>query len=125
MYPEYQAPTARLARYFGVRPEELLLTNGGDDALRSSSTHSSRPRNLCPDLRTDVSHVSAIREIYGLGFPSFATAGEMEFPLQSVVAQLRKKRASSLSPIPTIQPELFLVSRNWERILRAARTPPS
>src|SRR6201997_1486747 len=34
MYPEYQAPTKVLARYFGVKPEELLLTNGGDDALR-------------------------------------------------------------------------------------------
>ncbi len=34
MYPEYKKPTERLARYFGVRPEELLLTNGGDDALR-------------------------------------------------------------------------------------------
>src|SRR5258708_3056129 len=34
MYPEYQAPTRRIARYFGVHPEELLLTNGGDDALR-------------------------------------------------------------------------------------------
>src|SRR6266513_1291095 len=34
MYPEYQAPTERMARYFGIRPEELLLTNGGDDALR-------------------------------------------------------------------------------------------
>jgi len=34
MYPEYQKPTERLARYFGVGPKELLLTNGGDDALR-------------------------------------------------------------------------------------------
>src|SRR5258708_39595456 len=34
MYPEYQAPTKRIARYFGVRPEELLLTNGGDQAPR-------------------------------------------------------------------------------------------
>ena len=33
-YPEYAAPTRRLARYFRVHPEELLLTNGGDDALR-------------------------------------------------------------------------------------------
>src|SRR2546428_13612248 len=32
MYPEYQAPTARLARYFGVHPEELLLANGGGGA---------------------------------------------------------------------------------------------
>src|SRR4029077_11818002 len=34
MYPEYQKPTARIARHLGVRTEELLLTNGGDDALR-------------------------------------------------------------------------------------------
>src|SRR5215831_3315574 len=34
MYPEYQKPAERLARFFGLGPEELLLTNGGDDALR-------------------------------------------------------------------------------------------
>src|ERR1700722_7935369 len=34
MYPEYQKPTARIARHLGVRAGELLLTNGGDEALR-------------------------------------------------------------------------------------------
>jgi histidinol-phosphate aminotransferase len=34
MYPEYEHGTRRLARHFQVAPEELLLTNGGDDALR-------------------------------------------------------------------------------------------
>ena len=34
MYPEYEATGRRLARYFRVRPAELLLTNGTDDALR-------------------------------------------------------------------------------------------
>ncbi len=34
MYPEYALPTKRIARHLGVRPAELLLTNGGDDALR-------------------------------------------------------------------------------------------
>jgi len=34
MYPEYDRGTRRLARHFQVAPEELLLTNGGDDALR-------------------------------------------------------------------------------------------
>ncbi len=34
MYPEYDRSTARLARHFRVRPDQLLLTNGGDDALR-------------------------------------------------------------------------------------------
>ena len=34
MYPEYEPPTKKLARYFGVRADEIVLTNGGDDALR-------------------------------------------------------------------------------------------
>jgi histidinol-phosphate aminotransferase len=34
MYPEYERGSARLARHFGVKADELLLTNGGDDALR-------------------------------------------------------------------------------------------
>jgi histidinol-phosphate aminotransferase len=34
MYPEYERGTQRLARHFQVKPEELLLSNGGDDALR-------------------------------------------------------------------------------------------
>jgi histidinol-phosphate aminotransferase len=33
IYPEYEAATARLARFFRVRPDEMLLTNGVDDAL--------------------------------------------------------------------------------------------
>ncbi|PYU22823.1 MAG: hypothetical protein DMG32_17345 [Acidobacteria bacterium] len=34
MYPEYENSLRRLAAYFGVRPSEMLLTNGVDDALR-------------------------------------------------------------------------------------------
>src|SRR5207253_8867369 len=34
MYPEYEATTRRLARFFRVRPAELVLANGADDALR-------------------------------------------------------------------------------------------
>ena len=34
MYPEYATATRHLARFFGVRPAELLLTNGVDDGLR-------------------------------------------------------------------------------------------
>jgi histidinol-phosphate aminotransferase len=34
MYPEYEATRRRLARFFRVAPQELLLTNGADDALR-------------------------------------------------------------------------------------------
>jgi histidinol-phosphate aminotransferase len=35
MYPEYEASIRDLARYFGVLPNDLLLTNGADDAIRT------------------------------------------------------------------------------------------
>src|SRR6201995_4690116 len=34
MYPEYDRSTRRLSRHFKVQPDQLLLTNGGDEALR-------------------------------------------------------------------------------------------
>ena len=34
MYPEYERGAKRLARHYQVDLEELMLTNGGDDALR-------------------------------------------------------------------------------------------
>jgi histidinol-phosphate aminotransferase len=33
-YPECAAARAKLAPYFRVRPEEMTLTNGADEALR-------------------------------------------------------------------------------------------
>jgi len=33
-YPEYEEGRTILARYFGVKPDEILLTNGTDDAIK-------------------------------------------------------------------------------------------
>jgi len=33
-YPEYEAARAKLARFFRVKPEQLVLTNGTDDAIK-------------------------------------------------------------------------------------------
>jgi histidinol-phosphate aminotransferase len=33
-YPEYEQGRARLAKYFGVRSDELLMTNGVDDSIK-------------------------------------------------------------------------------------------
>ena len=33
-YPEYEESRAELARYFGVAPEEIIMTNGVDDAIK-------------------------------------------------------------------------------------------
>ena len=56
MYPEYENSLRRLAAYFGVRPSEMLLTNGVDDALRlfmenwGNQFSSSIPLSFMPEL---------------------------------------------------------------------------
>src|SRR5258707_7566186 len=54
MYPEYQAPTRRIAHYFGVRPQELLLTHGGDHALRVFFATFLRTGSRIPHFQTTL-----------------------------------------------------------------------
>lgn len=91
MYPEYERGTRRLARHFGVVDEELLLTNGGDDALR-----------LFFDAFVDAGTSVLICEPT---FPMYRYWGEvagakievqrytaaMEFPLDGILAALDAK----------------------------------
>jgi histidinol-phosphate aminotransferase len=91
MYPEYDRPTRRLARHFGVRPEELLLTNGGDDALRvffDAFVDSGSSILICEPTFPMYRYYG---EIAGATIDVLRYGAEMEFPLDSVVAALGSK----------------------------------
>jgi histidinol-phosphate aminotransferase len=91
MYPEYQAPTQRLARYFRVRPEELLLTNGGDDALRvffDAFVDSGSAILICEPTFPMYRYYA---EIYGARISILRYGRQMEFPLHDALAALRKR----------------------------------
>jgi len=101
MYPEYQEPTVRLARYFGVRPQELLLTNGGDDALRvffDTFVEAGSSILICEPTFPMYRYYA---EIYDARISMLRYGSEMQFPLDDVVAELRKK-----------PPVLFLANPN-------------
>ncbi len=110
MYPEYQAPTRRLARYFGVRPGELLLANGGDDALRvffdafvSAGSHILICEPTFPMYRYYA-------EIFGAKIDVLRYGRAMEFPLDGVIAALKKKPrvlfiANPNNPTGTLAPQ--------------------
>jgi histidinol-phosphate aminotransferase len=91
MYPEYQAPTNRLARYFRVRPEELLLTNGGDDALRVFFDTFVEPRTSILICEPTFPMYRYYSEIYGARISVLRYGRQMEFPLEDALAALRKK----------------------------------
>jgi len=91
MYPEYQAPTNRLARHFGVRPQELLLANGGDDALRVFFDAFVDARSSILICEPTFPMYRYYAEIYGARIAVTRYNNEMHFPLEAVLLALRKK----------------------------------
>jgi histidinol-phosphate aminotransferase len=120
MYPEYQAPTERLARYFRVRPQELLLANGGDDALRVFFDTFVEPGTSILICEPTFPMYRYYAEIAGAKIAVLRYGKEMEFPLEEVLAGLRKKPrvlfiANPNNPTGTLLPE-----KELRRILHAA-----
>ena len=90
MYPEYQKPTERLARYFRVSPEELLLTNGGDDALRVFFDTFVDPNTHILICEPTFPMYRYWAEIAGAQICALHYGANMEFPLEQALAELRK-----------------------------------
>src|SRR5580704_9990783 len=91
MYPEYLEPAKRLARYFRVRPEELMLTNGGDDALRvffDAFVDAGSHILICEPTFPMYRYYA---EIFGARIEVERYGSEMEFPLAGICAALCKK----------------------------------
>lgn len=91
MYPEYQKSTASIARHLGVRPEELLLTNGGDDALRVFFDTFVEPKSHILICEPTFPMYRYWAEIAGARVEVCRYDREMKFPLADVLDALRKK----------------------------------
>jgi histidinol-phosphate aminotransferase len=120
MYPEYLAPTRRIARYFGVRPEELLLTNGGDDALRvffDTFVEASSSILICEPTFPMYRYYA---EIYDARISVLRYGSEMEFPLEGVIATLRNKPRILFIANPNNPTGTLIRKEELRRILKAA-----
>ena len=93
MYPEYAKPTRRIAAYFGIAGHELLLTNGGDDALRVFFDAFVEPSSLVLICEPTFPMYRYYAEIAGARIETLRYGSEMEFPLDEFVSALRKKPA--------------------------------
>jgi histidinol-phosphate aminotransferase len=90
MYPEYQAPTARIARHLGVQADELLLTNGGDDALRVFFDTFVEPRTHILICEPTFPMYRYYAEIAGAHIEACRYDGQQRFPLNDVLTALGK-----------------------------------
>ena len=120
MYPEYLAPTRRFAGYFGVREEELLLANGGDDALRVFFDTFVESRSSILICEPTFPMYRYYAEIYGARISVLRYDSEMNFPLTDVIAALRKKPRVLFIANPNNPTGTLLQQNTVRTILNAA-----
>jgi histidinol-phosphate aminotransferase len=121
MYPEYQKPTARIARYLGVRPEELLLTNGGDDALRVFFDTFVEPRAHILICEPTFPMYRYYAEIAGARIETCRYDPQQRFPLKDVLAALRKNPCVFFLANPNNPTGTLVEPAALRKILNAAR----
>jgi histidinol-phosphate aminotransferase len=120
MYPEYQAPTLRLARYFRVSAEELLLTNGGDDALRVFFDTFVEAGSSILICEPTFPMYRFYAEIYGARISVLRYGSEMEFPLEDAIAALRRKPRVLFLANPNNPTGTLLRQEELRKLLKAA-----
>jgi histidinol-phosphate aminotransferase len=121
MYPEYQKPTARIARHLGVRTEELLLTNGGDDALRVFFDTFVEPRSHILICEPTFPMYRYYAEIAGARIETCRYDAQQRFPLNEVLAALRKKPRVLFLANPNNPTGTLVSPAALRKILNAAR----
>jgi histidinol-phosphate aminotransferase len=124
IYPEYQATTKRLARFFGVRPAEMHLTNGIDDALHLIADTFIEDGDTVLVVEPTFDMYRFFAELAGARVTALRYDEEMRFPVDAVVRALRQppKRCPRVLYIANPNnPTGTLVQREELRqILRAA-----
>jgi histidinol-phosphate aminotransferase len=124
IYPEYQATTKRLARYFGVRAAEMHLTNGIDDALHLIADTFIEDGDSVLVVEPTFDMYRFFAELAGARAVALRYDEEMRFPVDGVVRALRQsaKRCPRVLYIANPNnPTGTLVQREeLRRIVRAA-----
>ncbi len=120
MYPEYDTPTKTFAGYFRVQPEEIALTNGGDDALRVFFDTFVEPGSHILICEPTFPMYRYYAEIAGAYVTILRYTDEMEFPVEEAIKALRKKPRLFFLANPNNPTGTQVARAVLRRILRAA-----
>jgi histidinol-phosphate aminotransferase len=120
MYPEYQATTRRLARFFRVRPEELHLTNGIDDALHLIADTFIEPGDAVVVVEPTFDMYRFFAELAGARVIALRYDEKMKFPVEDVIQELRGFPRVLYIANPNNPTGTLVQPADLRRILRAA-----
>jgi histidinol-phosphate aminotransferase len=120
-YPEYHDARVRLARWFGVKPEETVLANGTDDAIQTLVNTFVDPRDALLVPAPTFPVYEFFHNVAGGRVVRVRYDEHFRWPVEEVVRTLRKRRirwvaiANPNNPTGTTVPKAHL-----RRILEAA-----
>ncbi|HEY8715440.1 MAG TPA: histidinol-phosphate transaminase [Candidatus Acidoferrum sp.] len=121
MYPEYAKPTRRLAKYFGVAQQELLLSNGGDDALRVFFDTFVEPGSHILICEPTFPMYRYWAEIAGARVAALRYDCQMQFPVAEFIRALKKQPRVAFIANPNNPTGTLLAPELIQQILRASQ----
>ena len=120
-YPEQQTVRRQMARHFGVKPEELLLTNGTDEALHVIVNTFVEPGDCVLLVEPTYAMYRFYAELAGARIVAARYDGEMRFPWQQVLEALDKAPRVFFLPNPNSPTGNLLALGELKKILKSAR----
>ncbi len=119
-YPEQESVRRKIARHFGVRPAELLLTNGTDEALSLVVNTFVDPASAVLFVEPTYAMYRFYSELAGARIVAPRYSAAMQFPWTEVLSALRAGPRVFFLPNPNSPTGNLLSLAELRRILRAA-----
>ena len=119
-YPEYDESRRTLARYFQVAPEEMLLTNGTDDAIHLLVDGFANPGDDVLVVEPSYAMYRFYAERAGARIRAVRAAPAAGFPAERVVAELRRRPRLALLASPNNPTGAVIPADALRRVLDAA-----
>ena len=119
-YPEQETVRRKAARHFGVRPDELLLTNGTDEALSLVVNTFVESGDTVLLAEPTYAMYRFYSELAGARIVAPRYDSAMQFPWKEILAALRSAPRVFFLPNPNSPTGNLLSRRDLRRILNAA-----
>ena len=119
-YPEQETVRRKAAKFFGVQPAELLLTNGTDEALSLVVNTFVEPEDTVLLVEPTYAMYRFYSELAGASVVAPRYDAAMCFPWNKVLAALRAGPKVFFIPNPNSPTGNLLSVRELRRILKAA-----
>jgi histidinol-phosphate aminotransferase len=119
-YPEQESVRRELARFFGMRADELLLTNGTDEALHLIADTFIEPDDRVLLVEPTFAMYRFYSELAGARIKALRYDAAMQFPLNALLAALRKGPRVFFLANPNNPTGGVLQAAELRRVLKAA-----